>query len=118
MIAHKPCLALAKRLLAALLLLALLPGPAAAHPGEHALSAAPLAIPAFADADHDQGDGCAGEVAGLHCAVPGCAQPAETGEQPCPVMPLAGTPGLVPSRPLGSLGSSPALQPPILPASA
>jgi hypothetical protein len=113
MIARELCLTLAKRLLAALLLLALLLGPAA-HAGEHALSAAPLAIPAFADADHDQGDGCAQEAAGLH----GCAQPAETGEQPCPVIPLAGTPGLVPSRPLGSLDSSPALQPPILPASA
>ena len=112
------CLGLAKRLLPALLALALLAVPLAAHPVQHALSASPLATAALADADHGPGEGCAQETAGLHCAASGCAQAAEAGEQPCPAMPLAGGPGFARTPPLASLASSPALQPPIPAASA
>ena len=114
----KTCLGLAKRLLPALLALALFAVPLAAHPVQHALAASPLATAALADADHGPGEGCAQETAGLHCAASGCAQAAEAGEQPCPAMPLAGGPGFARTPPLASLASSPALPPPIPPASA
>ena len=109
----KTCLGLHKRLLSALLALALLAVPLAAHPVQHALSASPLATAALADADHGPGEGCAQETAGLHCAASGCAQAAEAGEQPCPALPLAGGPGFARTPPLASLASTPALQPPI-----
>jgi hypothetical protein len=112
------CLGLAKRLLPALLALALMAVPLAGHPVQHALSAGPIATAALSDADHDQGEGCAQETAGLHCTASACAQAADASDQPCPVMPLAGGPAFARTPPLASLSFSPALQPPILALSA
>ena len=113
------CLALTRRLLPALLALAVLTGIAAAH--EAKSSPIPFAD-AFAESapadagDHD--DGCVQHAAGLQCPGSGCAQGAETGETPLPYRAIGGHPLVTGVARLGSLRSRPVLQPPILAASA
>jgi hypothetical protein len=111
------CLRFRKSFLPALLALVLLTGPAAAHPGQFAFSAGPIAA-ALPDADHEHGHGCAQDAAGLHCTASGCAQPILISEQSCPVVPADSRPRLTRARPLASLASAPVLHPPIFAAGA
>jgi hypothetical protein len=113
------CLALTRRLLPALLALAVLTGIAAAHEAHaNPIPFADALATAAADDAGDHDDGCVQHAAGLQCSGSGCAQGAETGEAPFPYGLTGGHPLVTGGERLGSLRSRPVLQPPILAASA
>lgn len=112
-------LALTRRLLPALLAVAVLTGIAAAHAWEHnPISFTDALATAAADDAGDHDDGCVQHAAGLQCSGSGCAQGAETGEAPFPYWRTGGHPLVTEAERLGNLRSRPVLQPPILAASA
>jgi hypothetical protein len=110
------CLALAKRLLPAIVALALLAGPAAAHPegSDVTVSAVLVAMFALADGSDEHGEGCPDEAAVLHCVAPGCAQSADMTQEPFPALRVSIQPLVAGGARLGTFRSRPVLQPPIL----